>query len=65
MNTAALAIEYLAHGDAVRRCSRFKAGADHRPKQPAVYFQYDRRKHFPTAISVAAKGRARHGKTLP
>jgi hypothetical protein len=65
MNTAALAIEHLAHGDAVCRCSRLKVGADHRPKQLAVNFQHDRRKHFPAAISVAAKGRARHGKTLP
>jgi hypothetical protein len=65
MNTAALAIEHLAHGDAVCRCSRLKDSADHRPKQPAVNLQHDRRKHFPTAIGVATEGRARHVNTLP
>jgi hypothetical protein len=65
MNTGALTIEHLAHGDAVRRCSRLKGGADHRPKQPPVNLQHDRGKHFPAAMSVARKGGTGHGETLP
>lgn len=56
----ALAIEHVAHLDAVYCHPGRKGGPDGRGTQSAIDVEHDRGKHSPAAIGVPGKGRAGH-----
>ena len=60
----ALAIEHVAHLNAVGSRSGGKCGTNHRAKQSAIDAKHDRSEHTPVALGVSGKGGAGHGNTL-